>query len=124
LRLRPADRVAQLFWDEPQIETELEGMAGHTAKPFRKGLGVAMRTARADFPAASNRIPRRVRPFDFRIVAHISCPVSTKVTRLTGQRLSNAPRRQIEPIETCQHGSLNGRIGCSATLTRNKQCGC
>jgi hypothetical protein len=70
LRLGPADRVPKLLGYEPQIESKFEWMAGHTAKPFRERLGVAMRAAGANLRAASHRIPRCIRPLDFGIVTH------------------------------------------------------
>jgi hypothetical protein len=34
-------------------------------------------TARADFRAVAHRIPRRIRPFNFRIVTHVSRLICT-----------------------------------------------
>ena len=47
-------------------------MAGHAAKALGKGLGVAMQAAGTDFGTAAHRIPRSVRPLDFRFVAHLN----------------------------------------------------
>jgi len=47
-------------------------MARHATKPFSKRLGVTMQAAGADFRTAADRIPRRIRPFDFRFVAHLN----------------------------------------------------
>ena len=89
LGLGPTNRIAQLLRHEPQIETKLKGMARHTAEPLRERLRVAMRAARADFRAASNWIPRRVCPFNFRIITHSSRSRWPKLSRLVRQWLFN-----------------------------------
>ena len=50
-------------------------MAGHTSKTLRKRLGVAEFTAWTDLCAAPDGIPRRVRPFNSRMIAHLD-PIS------------------------------------------------
>jgi hypothetical protein len=47
-------------------------VTGDAAKSFSECFGVTMFTAWADFGAASQRIPRRVSPFDFGILAHVA----------------------------------------------------
>lgn len=70
LRLRPPDGIAQFLRHEAQVEAELEGMAGHTPETLGEGLRVAVDASWADLRAPAHGIPRRVRPLDFRIVAH------------------------------------------------------
>ena len=54
-------------------------MAGHAAKSLGERLGVAVRTARADFGAAADGIPRRVGPFDLGVGAHSVSPLLTYI---------------------------------------------
>jgi hypothetical protein len=49
-----------------------------------------MDAAGADLRAAPRRIPRCVRPLDFRIVTHASSSIYTTVPRLARQRLSKS----------------------------------
>ena len=66
----PLERLCELFWDEAQIETLLEGMAWNAPEPLGKRLRIAVGAPRADFGASSDGVPSGVGPFDFRRDAH------------------------------------------------------
>ena len=78
-RCAPPERIAKLLRDKPEVEPELEGMPRHTAKPFCKGLRVAVHAPRADLRAAAHGVPGGVGPFDLRLVTHarvlLQCPL-------------------------------------------------
>src|SRR5690606_29527313 len=63
-RRRPANRIPELFRDEPQIEPELKRVPLHAAEALREGFCVAVLAARADLRAATDGIPRRIGPLD------------------------------------------------------------
>src|SRR6266446_10889447 len=63
LGIPPAQWLGKLFRDKAQIESLFVGMSLHSAKAFRKRLGVAVLTAIADLGAAPNGIPSCVCPF-------------------------------------------------------------
>ena len=60
--LFPVQRLLQPFRAQRKIETGFERMPRHATKPLCEALGVAIIAARADFRAARDRVPRRVRP--------------------------------------------------------------
>src|SRR5271155_840645 len=64
-------------------------MVCHIAKPLREGLGVAVLAPRTHLRAAADRVPRRVSPFDFRVLAHtLGRPSPSPVTFATVHRFS------------------------------------
>jgi hypothetical protein len=46
-------------------------MSRRTTETLGKSFGVTVRAARTDFGAAANWIPRRIRPFNFGIIAYV-----------------------------------------------------
>src|SRR5437867_3016629 len=67
--LAPFQRRMELFWNEPRIETAFIRMSLDTLKSF----GVAILTAGADLDAAAHGIPRRICPFDARLLSRDFC---------------------------------------------------
>src|SRR5579884_932525 len=67
----PAEWFAELLRHKAQIETLLERMARNTAKPLSKCLGVAMQASGTDLCATAHRVPGRIGPFDFGVIAHL-----------------------------------------------------
>jgi hypothetical protein len=57
---------------QPKIETLLVRMTFNAPKALRKSFRIAVLATRTDLRAASDRIPRRIRPFNRRIRAHHS----------------------------------------------------
>src|SRR5512135_1068631 len=72
-RFKPGE-PKKLLGHQPEIESPLVGMAGHAPKPLGERLRVAVRASRTNFRAASDRIPRRVGPFDLGFLAHRRSP--------------------------------------------------
>src|SRR5579859_3650152 len=70
----PAERLGQLFGNEPKIETLLVGMALYTAESLGKSLGVAMFAARANLRTATDRVPSCISPFNRRLKRHYLNP--------------------------------------------------
>jgi len=58
-------------------------MAVDTAKSLGEGLGIAMLAAWADFRASTQRIPRRIGPLDFGVIAHDKAPPNGVLGRKT-----------------------------------------
>jgi len=69
-RLAPTKGEAQSLRPELKVESLFVGMTGRATKAFSKGFRVAVGTTWADFAAASNRVPRRVRPFNCGVARH------------------------------------------------------
>jgi len=57
-------RLAKTFRMQYKVESLLKRMPDNTPKPFREPFSVAVLASRADFGAASDGIPRRLRPLD------------------------------------------------------------
>lgn len=109
----PAERLLQLFGHQSQIEALFKRMPGHTSEALREQLGIAEFAARTHLRASADRVPRGVRPFDGRPIAHrplaYILPVTEGVTALVvilhqscgkahnSNRSLNPPRRR-----TCQ----------------------
>src|ERR1039458_5788994 len=70
---RPLEWLGELSWYEPQIKALLVWVAGNAAESFGESLRVAVFASRADFRAAAQRVPGRIRPFDFGMIAHNAC---------------------------------------------------
>jgi hypothetical protein len=58
-----------------QVKALLVGMAWHAAPALGEPLGIAIVAAGTDPGASSNRIPRRIGPFDRGALRHISAPL-------------------------------------------------
>src|SRR5262249_55598734 len=96
-RFVPAQRISEFLWDQPEIESPFVGMALDATEPLSEGLGITVLAPRADLRAATDRIPRRIRPFNCRVIAHRSLdsiylnrtrsrplmPLCLEVTRVT-----------------------------------------
>src|SRR5579872_149972 len=81
----PTERFAELFWNKTQVESLLVWVILHTAKSFSKHFGVAVLASGADLRAATNRIPRRIRPLDGAVNAHLSFPFGKRTTTVSAK---------------------------------------
>lgn len=70
----PGKGDIKLIRNEPEVETLLEGVSLHSAKAFGKCLSVAVCAPSADFCATAHRVPRRIGPFDRRVLCHVRVP--------------------------------------------------
>jgi hypothetical protein len=77
-RPSPVQRLLQLFGHESQVEALFKRVFGHTSEALGEELRIAEFAARAHLRAAADRVPRRVRPFDGRSVAHSSYSAGPK----------------------------------------------
>ena len=71
---RPCERLRQFLGHQAQIEPLPIRMARHAPKALGEGLGIAMLAAGADFRASAQRVPSRIRPLDFGVIAHGQVP--------------------------------------------------
>jgi hypothetical protein len=60
----PSERLIEFFGYEAQIKTLLVWVPRDASEALCKSLGVAVLASRADFRAASNRIPSSISPFN------------------------------------------------------------
>ena len=67
----PAERLQELFRNEPKVESLLVRVARHSTKALCESFSVAMRAAGADLRASPHRIPGCVSPFDLGICGHL-----------------------------------------------------
>src|SRR5436190_14486590 len=67
----PMERLLKSLWAKLQIEPVLEGMPRHPPEPFRESFCITVIAARADFRAASYRIPSRISPFNCCGACHV-----------------------------------------------------
>ena len=70
----PAKGLRKFLRNQPNVESLFEGMSRNTSKTLCKSLRIAVLTSGADLRAASDRIPRRIRPFDLGMFAHDYAP--------------------------------------------------
>src|SRR5215469_7972988 len=70
----PTKWFAQFFGNKAQIESLLVGMTLYATEPLSKDLSVAVLAAGADFCAATNGVPRCIRPLDMRVQRQVSAP--------------------------------------------------
>ena len=84
-RLLPKHRLPQPRRPKRQIEALLIGVPRNAAPTFCEALGIAIVASRTNFGAARHRVPRRVRPFDVRLLGQLltSCFFRHLSTRLT-----------------------------------------
>lgn len=83
----PTQWIAELFQHDAQIKAKLKWMAGNAAPTFGKRLGVTVLAAGANLGTATNWIPCRIRPLDFRFVAH------NRIERVAFQEVDTKPSR-------------------------------
>jgi hypothetical protein len=78
-------------------------MPFHTTKPFRKSLRVAVLAPRADLGAATDGVPRGVRPFDMGIIGQSGleqCWIRAVFQNLIPELMRPIiPRKQREIVE-------------------------
>ena len=72
--LLPCERKLKPVRPQAEVEALLVGMPRDAAPALREGLGVAVLAPRADLVAAGHGVPRRVRPLDGRLLAHLLPP--------------------------------------------------
>ncbi len=70
-RLLPKHWLPQPRRPKRQIEALLIGVPRNAAPTFCETLGLAIVASRTDFGAARHRVPRRVRPFDVRLLGQL-----------------------------------------------------
>src|SRR5262249_11892671 len=94
LGLPPLQRKPEPAWPQPKVEAVLVRMTWHAAKTLCKRECVTMLAPGAHLRATSHGIPRRVGPFDLRVVAHAwGSSDSRNVTRVPGAKV--LPRRRV-----------------------------
>src|SRR5688500_18430710 len=71
-RPSPSQGLIQLLRYQAKIEVLLEWMIGNASETLREGLGVTELTAGTDLRAAPYGVPRGIRPFNCRVIAHIA----------------------------------------------------
>src|ERR1700722_1380689 len=64
LRRLPTEGLVELLGNQPQVKALLVGVPWDPAESLSEGLRITVLAARADFFAASHRIPSGVSPFD------------------------------------------------------------
>src|SRR5262249_49699005 len=73
-RLAPSERFRQFLRNKSQVESLFERMSCYAPKSLSEAFSVAVLTARTDLRAATNRIPRRISPFDLGKKRHRAGP--------------------------------------------------
>ncbi len=89
----PLQRLLQSLRSERQVEALLVRMPLHTSKPLGKRKRVAIGTTRRHLGTPSHRVPRRLGPFDRRLVTHNRTSVLLILASIA--RHDYPPRRAI-----------------------------
>ena len=67
----PSERLIEALGPQRQIESVFKWMAGRPAKTLGEAFSVTVIAACADLCAASDWVPRRIRPLDSRAACHL-----------------------------------------------------